>query len=423
MNPTLSDSHHRNKMLFFSLIAAALLLAGFLTQPADQLFQGLYRINTSPSQLFVDFVAIGGFGAALVNLSTIILLELFIIKLSKARMTGTLLAAILTTMGFGLFGTSLFNMIPIILGVAIYARLEKLPFNTLLLQALLGSAIGPIINYFAFEIGIDPWLAFSSALLIGILIGMIIPPLSSAFLRFHQGYNLYNLGFTAGVIGLFAVGIMRYFDLKVEALSIYDTQHHLHLTLFALFFYLSLLLFGLILNGWKLKDYPKLLGNSGRLLADFVLLYGSGLTFFNMGLMGFLTLGFVVLLRGPINGPIIGASLTVAGFAAMGKHPRNTLPVIAGSSLAAILHGDIQSTSAIVPILFSTTVAPLTGQFGIPVGILAGYLHMAIVSQVFPLHAGLNLYNNGFSGGFVAAFLVPLIDAFRQLRERRAKHE
>jgi len=27
------------------------------------------------------------------------------------------------------------------------------------------------------------------------------------------------------------------------------------------------------------------------------------------------------------------------------------------------------------------------------------------------LHGGVNLYNNGFSGGFVAAFLVPIIEA------------
>ncbi|MTM05274.1 DUF1576 domain-containing protein, partial [Turicibacter sanguinis] len=30
------------------------------------------------------------------------------------------------------------------------------------------------------------------------------------------------------------------------------------------------------------------------------------------------------------------------------------------------------------------------------------------------LHAGLNLYNNGFSAGIVAAILVPLIEAFRK---------
>jgi hypothetical protein len=32
------------------------------------------------------------------------------------------------------------------------------------------------------------------------------------------------------------------------------------------------------------------------------------------------------------------------------------------------------------------------------------------------LHAGFNLYNNGFAGGIIAAVLVPIIQAFRKER-------
>lgn len=423
MSPAISDEKHKSKILYFGLLSFVLILVGFLTQPPVELLRGLLRINSELCHLFTDFVALGGFGATLVNIALIILLELFIIRLSKARLTGTLLTAILTPAAFAFFGTSLFNMLPIILGVAIYARLEKLPFNTLLLQAFMGSAIGPIINLISFGLGLNPLQGLAVGFIVGLVVGLIIAPLSSAFLRFHHGYNLYNIGFTAGIIGLFAVAIMRVFGVSVEPISIIDDQHSLQLTLFALSLYLSMLIFGLILNQWKLTDYPKLLANSGRLLADFVLLYGSGLTFFNMGLMGLLSLGFVKLLNGPVNGPVIGATLTVAAFAAMGKHPRNTLPVMAGASLSAALHGDLRSTGAIVPILFSTTLAPLSGQFGVVVGIVAGYLHMAVVGHILPLHGGLNLYNNGFSGGFVAAFLVPLMDALKQIRERRAENE
>ena len=30
------------------------------------------------------------------------------------------------------------------------------------------------------------------------------------------------------------------------------------------------------------------------------------------------------------------------------------------------------------------------------------------------LHGGINLYNNGFAGGFVASFLVPLLDFLKR---------
>ena len=404
-------------MLFFLALAAAFILVGFLTSTPAQILDGLYQINFGLSHLFSDFVAIGGFGATLVNMASVILLELAIIRRSKTTITGTHYSIFLTTAGFALFGTNLFNMIPIIIGVFIYARLQKVPFNTLFLQAFMGSAIGPLISYIAFGIGLNPIIGSVLSWVFGVFIGFIISPLSSSFLRFHHGYNLYNIGFTAGIIGLIVVAVMKVFNLNVEPLTILDTEHGFQLTLLALGIFVSLLLFGLVSNRWNLRDYPKLLRESGRLLSDFVLQYGSGLTLINMGLTGLISLAFLLIIKAPINGPIIGATLTIAGFGAMGKHPRNTIPVMAGASLAALLHGDILSVRALVTILFSTTLAPLSGEFGFHIGILAGYLHMAVVSHVLPLHGGLNLYNNGFSGGFVAAFLVPLIEAARQIRE------
>ena len=422
MTTATKNSSPDSRMLFLLVLAAGFVFVGFLNATPEQIFSGIYRINFGPCQLFSDFVVIGGFGATLVNVASVILLEIAIIKWTNTTITGTHLSAIFTTGGFALFGTNLFNMIPIIVGVFLYARLQKTALNTLLLQAFFGSAIGPLISFIAFSLGLDPAVGVILGFLVGVVVGLIISPLSSAFLRFHQGYNLYNIGFTAGMIGLVAVACMKLFNISVEPLSILDTEHGFHLTLFALAIFLSLLIFGLVLNRWNLRDYPRLLKNSGRLLADFVLLYGPGLTFFNMGLMGLISLGLLKIINAPINGPIIGAIMTIAGFAAMGKHPRNTLPVMAGASLAALLHGDIRSVRSLITILFSTTIAPLSGQFGLPIGILAGYLHTAVVSHVLPLHGGLNLYNNGFSGGFVAALMVPLIEAFNQIREGK-NHE
>ncbi|MFN3329246.1 MAG: DUF1576 domain-containing protein, partial [Fervidobacterium pennivorans] len=49
---------------------------------------------------------------------------------------------------------------------------------------------------------------------------------------------------------------------------------------------------------------------------------------------------------------------------------------------------------------------------------VAGYLHSALVISVGSLHFGMNLYNNGFSGGFVAMFLLPIIEAFRNIKNK-----
>jgi hypothetical protein len=42
---------------------------------------------------------------------------------------------------------------------------------------------------------------------------------------------------------------------------------------------------------------------------------------------------------------------------------------------------------------------------------LAGALHMTLTVNIVDLHGGMNLYNNGFSGGLVAATLFPLLNS------------
>ena len=222
---------------------------------------------------------------------------------------------------------------------------------------------------------------------------------------------------------MIAVAIMRQFNISIDAISILDSEHSLQLTLFALILFLGFILFGLFLKGWDLNDYRRLLSSSGRLLTDYVQQYGSGISFFNMGILGLMGLGFLKLVNAPINGPVIGACITASAFAAIGKHPLNILPLMIGTSLATFLHGSFQSTETILAILFGMNLAPIAGQFGWLAGILAGYLHVAVVGHVLPLHAGFNLYNNGFAAGFVAAFLVPLIESVQRIYESRTTNE
>mgnify|MGYP000989986646 CR=1 FL=1 len=51
--------------------------------------------------------------------------------------------------------------------------------------------------------------------------------------------------------------------------------------------------------------------------------------------------------------------------------------------------------------------------FGIFWGIVAGFLHSSVALNVGAVYNGTNLYNNGFAGGIVALFLVPIIQAVR----------
>jgi hypothetical protein len=86
-----------------------------------------------------------------------------------------------------------------------------------------------------------------------------------------------------------------------------------------------------------------------------------------------------------------------------------------GVIVAAFFVGyDLSSTGIIISVLFSTTIAPIAGTYGMGVGIIAGILHLALVTNIGTIHGGINLYNNGFAGGLVAGFLVPIMDAFKK---------
>ncbi len=83
---------------------------------------------------------------------------------------------------------------------------------------------------------------------------------------------------------------------------------------------------------------------------------------------------------------------------------------------------NIADPSAILALLLSTTLAPVAGEFGILAGILAGFLHSSVALNVGIVYGGMNLYNNGFAGGLIAMFLVPVLQSFKDRRARAKTH-
>jgi hypothetical protein len=187
-----------------------------------------------------------------------------------------------------------------------------------------------------------------------------------------------------------------------------------------LFVFAVLLLYGLQLNNWSFLGYRNLLAQSGRLRTDFIRKCGYGLTLINVAFMGLIAWGFVRALGSSLNGPTVGAIFTVMGFSAFGCHPKNTLPVMLGSMLACALNiHEPYGTISVLSILFSSTLAPVAGYFGALPGFFAGFAHVSMSLNIGYVHGGMNLYNNGFAGGFIAAVLVPLLLAFDVRKGKR----
>ena len=97
----------------------------------------------------------------------------------------------------------------------------------------------------------------------------------------------------------------------------------------------------------------------------------------------------------------------------------NVLDMAVGVVIGGVfMHFDINQSSVQLALLFGTTLAPISGYFGWPFGVLAGFLHSSVVLYTGTPVAGMNLYNNGFAGGIVAIFMVPVIQSVRDRRAR-----
>jgi hypothetical protein len=404
--------------MFVPAIFFLLLLVSLFVDPLDTLISGYIAILTSPSILLTDYIVVGGLGATLFNVATTTLLNLILLHRLKIKMTGPVFAALFTIAGFGFFGKNLYNALPIYFGVYLYSLATKTEFRNHILVLLFSSGISPIVSFLMFGIGIPPIINVVVAISVGIIIGFVLPAFNSHALRFHQGYNLYNTGFSMGVISMMATAIIQTFTPMPPLPSAVNNDYHVVLLLATVGLSVFFLVCSYLYDPLSYKQYGVIIKKSGRLVTDFVRDAGIETTLLNVGLMGLLTVVLILVSPIQINGPVMGAILTIMGFGAFGKHPKNSIPVVLGAVLAIVLIPSIEWTMGpILAVLFVTGLAPLAGRFGFIPGIIAGFLHLLITSRALSFQGGFDLYNNGFAAGFVAAVLSPLFHTFREAKE------
>ncbi|MFW6211728.1 MAG: DUF1576 domain-containing protein [Spirochaetota bacterium] len=401
------------------VLHAAMLLAGavagLLAQGPNAALSGLLELQLSPARLLNDFTIIAGPGAALINAALVAAVGLVIVRLVDVRLSGPTIAAIWTMFGFGLFGKTLLNIIAIFVGVGISARLAGKRYPDYVLMALFGTALGPLVTALAFESGLPASGAILVAVGAGLVVGVLLPPLAISLLRLHQGFNLYNVGLTCGFIGVFAAAVLVASGTEFPVAGAWNTEPSLLLQLLVPVAALIFMIVGFAMGGGKaFKDLIRIMQLPGQLPSDFMTMVSVEGALVNAGIMGILTWGYVVLVGGPLNGPVLGGIFTAIGFATFGKHAGNGLPILAGVVLATLLFGKgLTTPGPLLAALFALTLSPLAGEFGWPVGIIAGIIHLTIVEQTGSWHLGVNLYNNGFAGGLTATLLVAIIEWWR----------
>jgi hypothetical protein len=396
-----------------------LTLLGLFFDEPSVILRGLLRIITDPDYLITDYMGIGGVGASFVNSGLVSLLCIALLRHLRVPATGITFAAIWTIAGFSFFGKNLLNVWFIIAGVWLFARYRKEPFSRFVYSALFGTALAPLVTQILFGFNAPLLVRLPLATLAGLSIGFVLPPLGAAMMRFHQGFNLYNIGFVSGLVGSIALSVFRSYGFIPETRLIWTTGHNGTLAPLFLAFFLALFALGFQMNERRISGLAAIMRRPGRIVTDFLLLAGIGPTLMNMALGGIGSILYLLLIGGDINGPTLGGVFTVVGFSAFGKHPKNMAPIVAGVVLGGLTKvWGLSDPRIQLAALFGTTLAPVAGEFGPFWGIVAGFIHSSLVLNIGALHAGFNLYNNGFSGGAVAAVLVPVIEAIRTGSEK-----
>ena len=397
--------------------AAAFVVFGIAVDGPDKVLRGLVEIVTTRDALLTDYFGIGGIGAACVNAGLLTLCACIVFHLAKAKITGAAVACLFLVLGFGLFGKNLLNIWAIILGVYLYARFRGETFATHINTAFFGAALAPIFSEILFSTLLAAEYRLPLAVVTSLVIGFILAPAAAQLFKTHQGFSLYNMGFTAGIVGILVVAMYKSYGFVPDPVMIWTTGNNRLLGGFLTALFLAMAAIGFALDRALGAGLRKIMQASGQAPTDFITLAGFGPTLANMGLTGAIGMIYVLVIGSELNGPVIGAILTIVGFSACGKHPRNIIPIMLGVFIGSLAKPwGAADPSIVLAALFGTTLAPIAGRFGWHWGIVAGIVHSSAATSVGALHGGLNLYNNGFAAGIVASVLVPVIIAIRERR-------
>ncbi len=144
-----------------------------------------------------DFVHHDGYPIVMMNMGIIGAVATIYVLLVGGELNGPTVGGILTVCGFGGFGKHLRNITPIILGVVLtsFWTVWKLNDPAVLLAALFATGLAPVAGQFGWLWGIVAGSAHACVVL------------NVSFL--HGGLNLYNNGFSAGLVCIVLVPLIE----------------------------------------------------------------------------------------------------------------------------------------------------------------------------------------------------------------------
>ncbi len=189
-----STGHNLPLGIFLGLLFASMAAIGLWVDP--HAWRGLRVVHRMSGRAPTDFLAEVGPGPTLLNLAITGLIGLVYVVIVGGDLNGATVGAILSIVGFAAFGKHARNILPVMAGVFLASLFR--PWHaadpSILFAALFGTCLAPIAGRFGVLWGVVAGLLHSAVVL---TVGGL-----------HGGLNLYNNGFSAGIVASLLVPVI-----------------------------------------------------------------------------------------------------------------------------------------------------------------------------------------------------------------------
>ena len=119
-----------------------------------------------------------------------------------------------------------------------------------------------------------------------LVIGFVLPPIAAQVFKAHMGFSLYNMGFTAGLLGTLVVAIYKGYGFVAEPVFIWTSGNNALLGTFLAAVFGAMIAAGFAVDRNLPAHLRAIMGLSGQSPTDFIEKAGFGATLANMGLCG-----------------------------------------------------------------------------------------------------------------------------------------
>ena len=424
--------------LLFACLSACFLIAAFLMPDRNQMISGLWQILSQPSKLTCSYFALGGYAATFLNMGLVCAISLGLFLVFKGTPNNASTLAVILTTGFGVWGINILNMWPSVFGVWLYCLVKREKFGDNVNAMLFSTGIAPLITDLMIRDPHAEVIGFNApgiglALLVGAMIGFILPAGLTFSPKVHKGFDLYSAALPVGMTAFFLNGAL--FKTMGVELPAGAPASHLAVTnpgiinTYCIILFCTCIILAFLL-GCRPRDYWKLLSDP-ELITCFTSAYGNATFLMNVGVFGLFILGYYNLIGASFNGITFGIIFCMLATCNSGSHPANVWPIMLGYFLASTVFGwlsplfdgnftcQLNAQAICVGLCYANGLSPISDKYGWRYGTLAAVMHYILVTSVPNMHGGFCLYNGGFTAALICLILVPELERFTRTKDER----